>query len=152
MKVFNGVEDLATAKGATIGSSAWHTVSQEQIDLFAEATGDRQWIHIDPAKAKDGPFGATIAHGYLTLSLIPALSKEVFEVSGLAMSVNYGVNRVRFTSPVLSGARVRATVELRDLAETKGGFQATLGYTMEIEGSDRPACVAETVALLVPGA
>ena len=115
MKVFQGIEELQKAVGDHLGHSDWHTITQEQIDLFAEATGDHQWIHVDPEKAAQGPFGTTIAHGYLTLSLVPRLVSEIYRVEGLAMGVNYGANKVRFPSPVPVGSRVRAGVEILSL-------------------------------------
>ncbi len=147
---FHGIEELERAVGTRVGHSDWHTVTQEQVDTFAEATGDHQWIHVDPARAQDGPFGTTIAHGFLTLSLIPALVGRVYRVEGLAMGINYGVNKVRFPAPVPVGSRVRAGVELVSLTPGSGGYQLVSRVTVEIEGSDRPACVAETVAVLVP--
>jgi len=143
MRVFTGPDDLRAAKGTRLGVSAWSAVDQAQIDLFAEATHDRQWIHVDPARAGDGPFGATIAHGFLTLSLLPELVQQVYAVEGAGMGVNYGVNRLRFTAPVPVGSRVRAVVDLVDVADVAGGVQLTLGVTVELEGSERPALVAE---------
>jgi len=150
MKVFNGVDELEKAVGTHLGYSGWHTISQEQIDRFADATGDHQWIHVDPERAAQGPFGATIAHGYLTLSMVPKLVWEVYTVDGLTMGVNYGCNKVRFPSPVPVGSRVRAGVELVSLVPGPAGVQSTARVTIEREGSDKPACVAETVAVLVP--
>ncbi|MCW2718001.1 MaoC family dehydratase [Pseudonocardia sp.] len=143
MRVFNGVDDLRAAVGTQLGSSQWHTVEQGQIDTFADATDDHQWIHVDPEKAKDGPFGTTIAHGFLTLSLLPALVKDVYRVDGVKMGINYGLNKVRFTSPLPVGSKVRGNVELVDVADVTGGVQLTTKITVEIEGSERPALVAE---------
>jgi acyl dehydratase len=143
MRVFNGVDDLRAAVGAQLGASEWRTVEQGQIDMFAEATDDHQWIHIDVEKAKDGPFGTTIAHGFLTLSLLPALVKDVYRVDGTKMGINYGLNKVRFTSPLPVGSKVRGNVELVDVADVTGGVQVTTKITVEIEGSERPALVAE---------
>jgi acyl dehydratase len=142
MRVFTGLPDLRAAKGTRLGVSDWSTVDQSQVDLFAEATHDHQWIHVDPARAADGPFGTTIAHGFLTLSLLPELVKQVYAVEGVAMGVNYGVDRLRFTAPVRVGSRVRAVVELEDVVDVAGGVQLTLGVTVELEGSERPALVA----------
>jgi acyl dehydratase len=142
MRVFTGLPDLRAAKGTRLGVSDWSTVDQSQIDLFAEATHDHQWIHVDPARAADGPFGTTIAHGFLTLSLLPELVQQVYAVEGVAMGVNYGVDRLRFTAPVRAGSRVRAVVELEDVVDVAGGVQLTLGVTVELEGSERPALVA----------
>jgi acyl dehydratase len=150
MKVFNGIGELEQAVGTHLGYSEWHTVTQEQIDLFAEATGDRQWIHVDPERAARGPFGTTIAHGYLTLSLLPLLVSQVYRVDGLKMGINYGCNKVRFPSPVPSGSRVRAGVELAKLEPTNAGVQVTARVTIEREGGDKPACVAEALSVLVP--
>jgi len=150
MKVFNGVEELEKAIGTHLGHSDWHTVTQQQIDTFADATGDHQWIHVDPEKAAQGPFGKTIAHGYLTLSLVPQLVWQVYKVENLAMGVNYGSNKVRFPSPVPVDSRIRAGVELVSLVPGGNGYQLTARVTIEIEGADKPACVAETVTILVP--
>jgi acyl dehydratase len=150
MKTFHGLDEFEKAVGTHLGHSDWHTVTQEQVDLFAEATGDHQWIHVDPERAKDGPFGGTIAHGYLTLSLVPKLVWEVYKVEGLSMGVNYGSNKVRFPSPVPVGSRIRAGVELVSLERGPNGAQATVRVTIEREGGDKPACVAETVSVLVP--
>ncbi|MFP5252643.1 MAG: MaoC family dehydratase [Actinomycetes bacterium] len=150
MRVFDGIADLEKAVGTHLGHSDWHTVTQEQIDRFADATGDHQWIHVDPDRAAHGPFGTTIAHGYLTLSMVPKLVWEVYTVEGLTMGVNYGCNKVRFPSPVPVGSRVRAGVELLSLVPGHAGVQSTARVTIEREGSAKPACVAETVAVLVP--
>lgn len=150
MKVFNGIGELGKAVGTHLGYSPWHTVTQQQIDLFADATDDHQWIHVDPEKAAAGPFGTTIAHGYLTLSLVPKLAWRVYRVEGLAMSVNYGCNKVRFPAPVPAGSRVRAGVELVSLAPGPNGVNSISRVTIEREGADKPVCVAETVSVLVP--
>lgn len=121
------------------------------MDLFAEATGDHQWIHVDPERARAGPFGGTIAHGYLTLSLLPMLLQGMVRLPGVALTVNYGLNRVRFVSPVPVGSRVRATPVLQALTEVEGGMQMVLEVTVEIEGREKPACVAETVTRLYTG-
>ena len=130
--------------GDTFGPSSWIDIPQEKIDGFAEATGDHQWIHVDPARAKDGPFGTTIAHGYLTLSLLPVASYEVVPRQG-GMAINYGLNRVRFPAPVPVGSRVRATFEVLGVEEHDWGGQATMQATVEREGGDKPVCVAELV-------
>ncbi|MGW4770813.1 MaoC family dehydratase [Nocardia sp. NPDC004278] len=150
MKVFNGIGELEQAVGTHLGYSEWHTVTQEQIDLFAAATGDHQWIHVDPERAAQGPFGTTIAHGYLTLSLLPLLVSQVYRVDGLKMGINYGCNKVRFPSPVPSGSRVRAGVELAEIKPTNAGVQVTARVTIEREGGDKPACIAEALSVLVP--
>ena len=149
MKTFNGLDELELAVGTHLGYSGWHTITQEQIDLFAEATGDHQWIHTDPERAAAGPFGTRVAHGYLTLSLVPWLVSQIYTVEGLRMAVNYGSNKVRFPSPVPAGSRVRAGVELLELTRGPRGAQTVSLVTVDREGWDKPACVAETVALLV---
>ena len=130
--------------GDTFGPSSWIEITQEKINLFADATGDHQWIHVDPEKAKDGPFGTTIGHGYLTLSLLPVASYEVLPRTG-RMGINYGVNRVRFPSPVPVGSRVRATFEVKELEQFDGGTQSTYVATVERDGQEKPVCVAEVV-------
>ena len=150
MQVFQGIADLEKAVGAHLGYSDWHTVTQEQITLFADATGDDQWIHIDPERAVAGPFGRTVAHGFLTLSLLPLLVAQVYRVEGLSLEVNYGLNKVRFPAPVPASSRLRAGVELISLLPGTNGAQATARVTVEIDGSARPACVAEWLTLLVP--
>jgi acyl dehydratase len=130
--------------GDTYGPSSWIDIPQEKIDGFAEATGDHQWIHVEPERAKDGPFGTTIAHGYLTLSLLPVASYEVVPRQG-GMAINYGLNRVRFPAPVPVGSRVRATFEVLGVEEHDWGGQATMQATVEREGGDKPVCVAELV-------
>ena len=150
MKTFHGIDELEQSVGTHIGYSQWHAVTQEQIDLFADATGDRQWIHVDPQRAAEGPFGAPIAHGYLTLSMISMMLWEVFTVEGLSMTINYGLNKVRFPAPAPVGSRLRAGAEIAELARTPSGAQLVMRVTVEREGGDKPVCVAETVALLVP--
>jgi acyl dehydratase len=140
-----GPEELAGNVGSNLGYSGWHRVSQEQVDLFAEATGDRQWIHIDPERAKSGPFGTTIAHGYLTLSLLPALLDEIVEVKGPRFMVNYGLNGLRFPSPVPVGSRLRLGATITSVEAFDGGHQATLNCAFEVEGSSKPSCVADVV-------
>jgi acyl dehydratase len=130
--------------GDTYGPSSWIDIPQSKIDAFAEATGDHQWIHVDPEKAKDGPFGTTIGHGYLTLSLLPVMSYEVIPRGG-GMSINYGLNRVRFPSPVPVDSRVRGTFEVLEVDEQDWGGQVTMQATVERDGGDKPVCVAELV-------
>ncbi|WP_019814827.1 MaoC family dehydratase [Saccharomonospora saliphila] len=149
-RVFADLAELEAAVGEHLGTGPWHTVTQEQVNLFADATGDHQWIHVDPERAAAGPFGGPIAHGYLTLSLLPKLGAEVYRVEGLSMGVNYGVNKVRFPQPVRVGSRIRASAELVRVTEAQQGKQAVVAWTLEIEGEAKPACVAETVGLLVP--
>ncbi|WP_229051739.1 MaoC family dehydratase [Aeromicrobium sp. Leaf350] len=151
MKVFNDAAEISAAAGTTLGSSEWLTITQDRIDLFADATGDRQWIHVDSERAAEGPFGTTIAHGYLTLSLLPFLGAQVFAFAGNVARVNYGLNTVRFITPVRVGSKVRNTVDLVSVEEIEKGQRATLRHTVEIRGEERPACVAETVSLLMEG-
>ena len=146
MKSFEHLADLQPLVGQEVGVSEWITVDQKRIDLFADATGDHQWIHIDPLRAAAGPFGATVAHGFLTLSLLPEMSASAFEVRDTRMGVNYGLNRVRFPSPVLSGSRLRGRFKLLSYEPIEGGAQMTVEVTMEREGSTKPVCVAESVA------
>ena len=148
MKIFSSIDEVQTAVGMHLGYSDWHTVTQEQVNLFAEATGDDQWIHTDPERAAEGPFGSTIAHGYLTLSLIPMLVREVYRLDGIRMAVNYGTEAVRFPSPVPVGSRIRAGVELVSLVAGAGGHRATARVIIEREGSDKPACVATIISIL----
>ncbi len=142
---FDGIGDLQTRVGNHLGYSEWHQVTQEQVNLFADATGDHQWIHVDVDRAKDGPFGGPIAHGYLTLSMAPALMAELVAVNGVAMGVNYGLNKLRFPSPVPVGSRVRLGAQLATVEAVSGGVQATYELTFETEGGTKPACVAEAV-------
>ncbi|WP_306368732.1 MaoC family dehydratase [Nocardiopsis sp. CC223A] len=140
-----GLDELRAAAGKDLGHSPWRTVDQQRIDTFADATDDHQWIHTDPERAADGPFGGTIAHGYLTLSLVIPMFGEVLEMKGIDMAVNYGLNKVRFPSPVPVGARVRLAATLAEVTDVKGGVQATVDGVIEIEGSDKPACVLQGV-------
>jgi acyl dehydratase len=132
--------------GKELGVGEWHTVTQEQINQFADATGDHQWIHVDPERAKEGPFGTTIAHGYLTLSLLPVLGGGGLPISGAKMGINYGLDRVRFPAPVPAGSRVRARRKLLEVKEGDGFVQIKIEVTIEIEGQNRPACVAESLS------
>jgi acyl dehydratase len=145
MRVFQTIAELQPLVGQEIGTSEWITVTQERIQLFADATNDHQWIHLDAERAKAGPFETTIAHGFLTLSLLPEMSASAFEVRGTRMGVNYGLNRVRFPAPVPSGSRVRGRFKLLAYEPLDGGAQLTVEVTMEREGSDKPGCVAESV-------
>lgn len=141
------IDELTNKIGQELSVGDWLTVSQERIDAFAEATEDRQWIHIDHDRAAAGPFGGTIAHGFLTLSLIAGISPP-FDVEGTRMGINYGLDRVRFISPVPSGSRVRTRAKLVDVTEVEGGVQLKTEVTVEIEGGTKPACVAETLTRL----
>lgn len=151
MRVFSTLDEVAAASGEELGISDWLTIDQERVDTFADATGDHQWIHVDVERAKEGPFGGTIAHGYLTLSLVPLLGSQVMSFETPGARLNYGANKVRFPHPVLVGSRIRAHVVLGEVADLPKGKQAILRYTIEIEGVDKPACVAETVVLLLEG-
>lgn len=146
MKHFDKLQQLQAQIGQEIGLSDWITVDQKRIDQFAEATGDRQWIHVDPVRAAKGPFGTTIAHGFLTLSLLPELFDAAFAIGDVRMGVNYGLNKVRFTAPVPSGRRVRGRFVLREYQPIDGGAQLMVEATIELEGSSKPACIAETIS------
>ena len=145
MRTFTSGADLTASVGQEIGVSDWHEIPQSQIDLFAEATGDDQWIHIDPERAKAGPYGTTIAHGYLTLSLLAPLMKTTYRIEGAKMAVNYGLNKVRFAAPVRVGSRVRVRVSLATVDEIPNAVQSVWSAVIELEGSEKPACIAEPV-------
>ncbi|KQT94196.1 hypothetical protein ASG49_04640 [Marmoricola sp. Leaf446] len=149
MRTFSTFEEIESATGEEVGTTEWVEITQERVDQFADATGDHQWIHVDVEKAKEGPFGGTIAHGYLTLSLIPWLSAQVIDLQTSGAKLNYGVNKVRFPHPVLVGSRVRLVASIGSITEVSAGRQLTLKYVVEIEDQDKPACVAETVVLLL---
>ena len=151
MRTITGLEELKQAEGEELGVSAWHEVSQKDIDAFADATGDHQWIHVDPKRAKETPFGGTIAHGYYTLSLAPMLTDEVVKMDGFAFAVNYGLNKVRFPAPVPVGSKVRASAKVAKLEDVPGGAQMTLELTFEREGGEKPVCVAETLVRVYEG-
>ena len=146
MKHYATLAELQGLVGAELGCSDWVLIDQARIDGFAQATGDHQWIHVDPVRAAAGPFGATIAHGFLTLSLVPMLSESTFTIDDVRMGVNYGMNRVRFVTPVRVGSRVRGRFKLLSHESLEGGAQLVVQVTIELEGSDKPACVAETVS------
>ncbi|HUY79187.1 MAG TPA: MaoC family dehydratase [Ktedonobacterales bacterium] len=145
MRIFNGVEELTAAVGETLGESEWEVVDQARINAFADATGDHQWIHVDVEKAKQGPFGTTIAHGLLTLSLLPLFLQQISRVDGVRMAINYGFDRVRFPTPVPAGSRLRGVAKLVEVSQLEGAVQAKLTTTIEIEGGAKPACVAESI-------
>lgn len=145
-RVFEHPRDLAAAVGEHLGYSDWIEVTQERIDLFADATDDHQWIHIDPERAKAGPFGVCIAHGYLTLSLVNRFLPQILEVRGTSMGINYGADKLRFPAPVPVGSRLRGGGELISAEDVKGGVQSTVRVTIEIENGQRPACVVDTVS------
>ncbi len=155
MRTFTDFDELTAAIGEELGTSEWLRIEQDRVDQFAEATGDHQWIHVDVERAEAGPFGGTIAHGYLTLSLLPFLGAQVFSLETPGAKLNYGVNKVRFPSPVRVGSRVRSTVSVRGVTDLPSGKQLVLGHVLTIEAPDgqvldKPACVAETVVLLLP--
>jgi acyl dehydratase len=142
----SNLEELTTLSGQHLGWSDWHVIDQAQVDLFADATGDHQWIHVDPERAAAGPFGTTIAHGYLTLSLVPAILPEVVRVEGTKFGVNYGCNKVRFPSPVKVGSKLRLGAAVGSVESVgDSGAQVVLDITIETEGSDKPSCVAQVV-------
>jgi acyl dehydratase len=149
MRILNDSREIADAEGQELGVSEWVAITQDRIDMFADATGDRQWIHVDPERAADGPFGTTVAHGYLTLSMLPFLGAQVFAFAGNLARVTYGLNTVRFVAPVKVGAKVRSRVDVLEVADIEKGQRVTLQHTIEIRGSEKPACVAETVTLLM---
>jgi acyl dehydratase len=146
MKHYAHLQDLAALVGSELGVSDWVTVEQPRIDLFAQATGDHQWIHCDPERAAQGPYGTTVAHGFLTLSLLPELARTAFAIDDVRMSINYGLNKVRFPAPVKCGARLRGRFRLTGFDPLPGGAQLTSEVTMEVDGGDKPVCVAESVA------
>lgn len=148
--IFETPAALLAHVGAQLGQSEWISVEQSRIDQFAEATGDHQWIHVDPVRAASGPFGACIAHGYLTLALVNLFLPQIVEVRGIAMGVNYGCERVRFPNVVRAGSRVRGTAQLVAAEEVKGGVQATIRVSVEIEGEERPGCVVDTISRYYP--
>ena len=149
--VFPSPSALKSAVGQALGTSAWLEITQERVDRFADATGDHQWIHVDPERARQGPFGGTIAHGYLTLSLVNLFLPEIVEVRGIAMGVNVGADRLRFPAPVPVGSRVRGRGELLSAEDTRdGGVQAVIRVTVDVEGGSKPACVVETISRYYP--
>jgi acyl dehydratase len=150
MRVLDNLDELAAIAGEDLGVSDWLEIDQERVDRFADATGDHQWIHVDPERAASGPFGGTIAHGYLTLSLIPFLGSQVFSLETPGAKLNYGVNKVRFPHPVRVGSRIRSRVTMGNVTDLPAGKQLTLRHVIEIEDQGKPACVAETVVLLLP--
>ena len=146
MRTITGLAELKAAEGQDLGTSDWHEVTQADINTFADVTGDHQWIHIDTERAKETPFGGTIAHGYYTLSLAPVLSDQIFELQGFAFALNYGLNKVRFPAPLPVGTKVRMHAKLKELTDIPGGAQMNVEVTFEREGGDKPVCVAETLA------
>ena len=151
MLTLTGIDEVKAHVGQELGVSEWKLVTQEDIDAFAEVTGDDQFIHVDPERAKQTPFGGTIAHGYYTLSLAPMLMEQIFTLEGFAFAVNYGLNKVRFPAPLPVGSRVRMHAKLAKLEDVPGGAQMTVEATFEREGGDKPVCVAETLARVYEG-
>jgi acyl dehydratase len=145
MREFASLDDFAGAVGEHLGYSEWYTITQERVNQFADATDDHQWIHVDEPRATAGPFGGTIAHGFLTLSLLSAFGPKIYRVNGIRMGINYGLDKVRFPQPVKVGSKVRAGAELVEIADIPGGKQAVSRWTVEIDGEAKPACVAEWV-------
>mgnify|MGYP001575234506 FL=1 len=149
-RIFETPAALLAAVGESFEPTGWVAIEQDRIDMFAQATDDHQWIHVDPERAKDGPFGGTIAHGYLTMSLVNRFLPELVEVRGVSMGVNIGTDNLRFLSPVRAGTRIRGKGELVKAEEAKGGVQAVVRVTVEIEGSEKPACVVDTISRFYP--
>jgi acyl dehydratase len=148
--IFKHPNELLKAEGQQLGVTEWLAIEQDRVNLFADATGDHQWIHVDPERAKTGPYGGTIAHGYLTLSLVNLFLPQLIDVQGISMGVNYGCDKVRFPSAVKVGSRVRGKGEIVKVEEVKGGIQSITRVTVEIEGSDKPACVVDTISRYFP--
>ena len=146
MKTFSGLDEFVAAQGSQLGPTEWLEITQDRVNLFADATDDHQWIHVDPERAANGPFGGPIAHGLLTLSLLPHFMHQLYRVENIAMAINYGYNKVRFITPVKVGAKVRARAEISKVDQLDGAVQATVTTTVEIDGSDKPAAVAESIA------
>jgi acyl dehydratase len=144
--VLHGIDEVRAAVGTHLGYSDWLEITQERIDQFADATGDHQWIHVDPVRAADGPFGSTIAHGYLTLALTNLFLPEILDVQDVSMGVNYGADKLRFPAPVPVGSKVRAGAELVAVEDVAGGVQTTIVITVEIDGASKPACVVESLS------
>ncbi len=151
MTTITGLDQLKDHAGKELGTSDWHEVTQKDIDTFADVTGDQQWIHVDVERAKDTPFGGTIAHGYYTLSLAPRFSEQIMKFEGFAFAVNYGLNKVRFPAPLPVGSKVRMTATLANVEDIQGGAQVTMALTFEAEGGEKPVCVAETLARFYEG-
>jgi len=145
VKTFSGLDELIAAQGSEVGPTGWLEVTQDRVNVFADATDDHQWIHVDPERAAGGPFGGTIAHGLLTLSLLPHFMHQLFAVDNIVMAINYGYNKVRFITPVKVGAKIRALAEITKVDQLDGGAQATVTTTVEIDGSEKPAAVAESI-------
>jgi acyl dehydratase len=151
MRTISGLDELKQAEGEELGVSDWHRITQADIDAFADVTGDHQWIHVDPERAKDTPFGGTIAHGYFTLSLAPRFNEQIMKLDGFAMAINYGLNKVRFPAPVPVDSQVRMRARLAELSDIAGGAQMVMELTFEREGGDKPVCVAQSVVRVYEG-
>jgi acyl dehydratase len=151
MTTITGIDELKKYEGQDLGASEWHEITQKDIDAFADVTGDHQWIHVDPERAKDTPFGGTIAHGYYTLSLAPRFTEQILSLEGFAFAVNSGLNKVRFPAPMPVGGKVRMRGKVAGVEDISGGAQLTLELTFEREGGDKPVCVAETLARVYEG-
>jgi acyl dehydratase len=149
VKKFSGLDEFVAAQGSQLGATDWLEVTQDRVNLFADATDDHQWIHVDPERAANGPFGGTIAHGLLTLSLLPHFTRQLYTVDNIAMAINYGYNKVRFITPVRVGSKIRARAEIAKVDQLAGAVQATVTVTVEIDGSDKPAAVAESIVRFI---
>lgn len=148
-RVFRTLDDVMDAEGEDLGASSWLSIEQDRVDRFADVTGDHQWIHVDPERARSAPLGGTIAHGYLTLSLVPALGAQVFRFDLPGARLNYGTDKVRFPAPVRTGSRIRAQVTVQRVEQGRAGLLVAMRHTIDIEGGSKPACVADTLTLLV---
>jgi acyl dehydratase len=149
VKKFSGLDEFVAAQGDELGPTDWLEVTQDRVNLFADATDDHQWIHVDPERAANGPFGGPIAHGLLTLSLLPHFTHQLYTVDNIAMAINYGYNKVRFITPVRVGAKIRARAQIAKVDQLDGAVQATVTVTVEIDGSDKPAAVAESIVRFI---
>jgi acyl dehydratase len=149
VKKFSGLDEFGAAQGSQLGPTDWLEVTQERVNLFADATDDHPWIHVDPERAASGPFGGAIAHGLLTLSLLPHFTHQLYTVDNVAMAINYGYNKVRFITPVRVGSKIRERAEIAKVDQLEGAVQATVTITVEIEGSDKPAAVAESIVRFI---
>jgi acyl dehydratase len=149
VRTFKGLDEFVAAEGSQLGPTDWLEITQDRVNLFADATDDHQWIHVDPERAANGPFGGTIAHGLLTLSLLPHFMHQLYTVENITMAINYGYNKVRFITPVPVGAKIRARAEIAGISQLDGAVQATMTTTVEIEGSEKPAAVAESIVRFI---
>jgi acyl dehydratase len=149
VKKFSGLDEFVAAEGSQLGPTDWLEVTQDRVNLFADATDDHQWIHVDPERAANGPFGGTIAHGLLSLSLLPHFTHQLYTVDNIAMAINYGYNKVRFITPARVGSKIRARAEIAKVDQLEGAVQATVTVTVEIDGSDKPAAVAESIVRFI---